>query len=744
MSADRPALIFATTGRNAEAASAYLDLQIPDVPQVLFLRGGGLHAIPWRPALIVVTWTGEHGGWLYKTLPFLLPPFRVLVMNENGGFFPGRPGPVLRHMSRRATDALHSGANRARDLGRGMALWLFAVVAARFAFLSRRAFRKGHGSEPLDIAVRPATGETDEIVCFEHPPRQWDRRALIRLLETSRARWVLVTESRPPGTAGAADLPRWVEDPRTFAVACQRDFQDWKPGLFSTAPFRQLQPEEISQTLAPVSDRILVDRRKLLALGIPDTVVTGAAWLLLFWRAAAAGWRSYSVGGNKILEEAADWPYEEAEFVTRVLREPQLRRLGPVEPDLARGNIAHWADPPAWRSGARTTVLVVSPYLPYPLSHGGAVRIFNLSRALGDRVDFLLIAFREKGEKVHYARLHDVFREVRVVDRDEKASADPDLPRQVREHQSRSMRAAIADICRERRVDLLQIEFTHMAHFRDAAPAPAILVEHDLTFTLYRQFADQDSKRAARQEFERWLAYERRWFGGFDAVWTMSDQDREQALEQGSPEGLTFTVANGVDTERFRPGSVPAPAPEVFYMGSFRHKPNVIGFERLLREIMPRVWKKIPGARLRVVAGPSPEKYWKGRADRRVRFHGFVEDPRPMYAKAAVVAVPLLVSAGTNIKVMEAMACGKAVVSTPVGCQGLGLEDGRDALIRADSRAFADAIIKLIGDDRLREAVAARARRTVEERFDWKQIAGQAWDSYREVLARAKGASGDV
>lgn len=719
----RVAAVFAPSQEDAGRIVTYLEREIPHVPVRVYKDRWG---VPRWPALIVVAWTGGHGRWMYKLAPFFIPPFRVLVMNEHGGFFRATPAGIARHAARRVRDALHSGWNRARDINRGAWLWLFALVAQRFAFLSRWAFRRWHGSEPFSVEVPP--GPPEGMATFRYGHRQWNRAELLRLLDQTDARWILFLEGN------ASDQPPWVDDPRTFAVSRQRDCQDWKPGLFSMAPFRQLQPDEISQTLAPVSSAILVDRAKLLALGIPETIVPGTAWLILFWKAAAAGWRSYSAGGAVKLADAPDWPYEEAEFVTRVLSDPALRRLGPAEPDLARGSIVRTLRAPG-ASGSKPVVLVVSPYLPYPLSHGGAVRIYNLCRALNNRVDFLLACFREQRDSAHYGKLHEVFREVWVVDRDEKAIADSLLPRQVREHQSRSLRALIADICREHPVKLLQVEFAHMAQFRDAAPqAPAILVEHDLNFTLYRQFAGQDSKREAREEYERWLAFERRWLRSYDAVWTMSEEDREQAIEQGSPGDRTFTVANGVDVGRFRPCREHTPTPEVFYMGSFRHKPNVIGFERLVREIMPRVWKRFPAARLRVVAGPEPHKYWKGQVDRRVRLHGFVEDPRPMYAKADVVLVPLLVSAGTNIKVMEAMACGKAVVTTPVGCQGLGLRDGFDALIRAESRAFAEAVCELLADPGLRERVAAHARATVERRFSWDCIAEAAWQSYQALL----------
>src|SRR5262249_11810758 len=162
------------------------------------------------------------------------------------------------------------------------------------------------------------------------------------------------------------------------------------------------------------------------------------------------------------------------------------------------------------------------------------------------------------------------------------ASRDSRLPRQVREHCSASLRALIAD----RKPDLLQVEFTHLAHFRDAAPgAPAILVEHDLTFTLYRQLAERNRTEEARRGYERWLAFERHWMPRYDAVWTMSEDDRALALAEGAPTGRTVAVANGVDIGRFVPAP-PAEGTEVFYVGSFRHLPNIIGFERLRREVM--------------------------------------------------------------------------------------------------------------------------------------------------------------
>ncbi len=366
------------------------------------------------------------------------------------------------------------------------------------------------------------------------------------------------------------------------------------------------------------------------------------------------------------------------------MADSSLRRLGPQDPEQARGAIAFMPSTRRARErhGGRLRVLVVSPFLPYPLAHGGAVRMFNLCRALADRVDFALVAIHEKGEAIRYDELHEVFQRVRAVDLDETPSADERLPAQVRHHQSGSLRAAVADLAAEWEPDLLQVEYTHLAPFRDSAPEiPAILVEHDLTFSLYGQLAESEGSEPARREHSRWLEFERRWLPAYDAVWTVCEEDRRAAIDEGCRPRDVFTVPNGVDVFRFTPGDEPAAEPEILFVGSFRHQPNALGFERLRDEVMPRVWRVFPNAVARVLAGPDHAFFWRKFArrpgaldgERRIQVEGFVEDLRPLYARAAVVVAPLEVSAGTNIKVLEAMACGKPIVATPIACRGLDL-----------------------------------------------------------------------
>ena len=667
------------------------------------------------PALSAVCWTGEPGAGPLRWLPFLLPPFRVVILNRHGDFLSAQPLELLRN-------ALL-----------GFAAAVAPAVSPLLRFASRRFTRAVNAR--LVVPQTPALADLRDALVIEHRGRDWPHAVIEAALRQASQPWVIFREA---GTqVNFAEVLPQLAAGDTFAVSAQLGLRGWRKLPLINAPFRSLQPGEVSRTLAPVSNCILADRAKVLALGVPRALTWGAAWYALFWKAAAAGWPAYSAGSGPC-GQMPDFTLEEAEFLHHAFwDQPPMRRLVPVDEALSRGNIAF--SPAAHRPfrPGLPRVLVVSPYLPFPLSHGGAVRIYNLCRALAGSVDFVLACFREQGETVAYGPLSEIFREIYVVDNDQIPQPGPE-PRQVREYASIPMRELIGRLVADRQIEILQIEYTQLAAYRNAAPSlPAILVEHDITFTLYEQMAGQRNTAGARDEAARWRRFESERLAVFDTVWTMSEDDRRQALAAGARQ--TAVVPNGVDLERFRCAAgpdAPGQAPVLFYVGSFRHHPNLAGFEQLQNIILPLVWEKFPGARLVVVAGPQYEQYWRGpQPDPRIRIHGFVADLQPLYQEAAVVCVPLPISAGTNIKVMEAMACGRAVVSNAVGARGLDLTDGHDILIREIGPDFAAAVCRLLEDREYRERIGRAARLTSERRFGWQAIAGIAGQNYAALRA---------
>jgi len=394
--------------------------------------------------------------------------------------------------------------------------------------------------------------------------------------------------------------------------------------------------------------------------------------------------------------------------------------------DVVRGDVAVF--PGRQRSG-KPVILVASPYVPFPLSHGAAVRIYNLMRRAARDFDQVLVAFTEESLPVP-PELREICVEIVTVHR-LGSHALPSSPRPdvVEEFDSASFHAALRQTVQKWRPSVAQLEFTQMAQYApDCAPAKTILVEHDLTYDLYAQMLAQDEDWETRRQYERWLAFEREAWKRVDRVVVMSEKDR--AMVDGS-----ITIANGVDLERFQP-SADAPEPRrLLFIGSFRHRPNVLAMEFFLRDVFPR----LKDVTLHVIAGPEHERFWDLH-HAGVEVEGFVSDVCPAYRRATVVIAPLIASAGTNIKIMEAMAMGKAIVSTEAGIHGLELQRDHDVVVTNSPDIMAACIAHLLDHPEDRIELEQHARATAERLYDWDAIAEQQVRLYRRLNGTADSA----
>jgi glycosyltransferase involved in cell wall biosynthesis len=263
---------------------------------------------------------------------------------------------------------------------------------------------------------------------------------------------------------------------------------------------------------------------------------------------------------------------------------------------------------------------------------------------------------------------------------------------------------------------LLQVEYTQLAPY-----GGDVLVEHDVTFDLFGQVWRRERTLAAWWDWFRWRRFERRAAARFRRVVVMSGKDRDLL-------GTGAVIENGVDLARYQPAPE-TPGQRLLFIGSFRHFPNVAAYRWFVEQVWPDLRARFPEMTLTVVAGPDHLTCWQAFTNRlapehdgRIRLLGFVEDVRPLYVEANVVIVPTTVSAGTNVKVLEAMAMERAVVSTPSGCAGLGLEHGKSVWVAATPGDFAEGVAQLAADPRKRGQIAQAARRIAEEHFDWSAL----------------------
>ena len=378
------------------------------------------------------------------------------------------------------------------------------------------------------------------------------------------------------------------------------------------------------------------------------------------------------------------------------------------------------------------TVLIASPYLPYPLAHGGAVRIYNLMRRAAAARDLVLIAFTEQ-LRTPPAELLEICAEIVLVER-AGTHALPSTPRPdvVEEFDSPAFHAALRQTVRKWRPSIAQLEFTQMAQYAaECRPAKTILVEHDITFDLWEQMARTRADWETHRQLARWRDYEPRAWTQVDRVAVMSEQDA--ARIHGAP---AVVLPNGVDLDRFRPAAQEPEPGRLLFIGSFAHRPNVMAVEFFLREVWPLLEASAPV--LHIIAGARHQSFPVDAdlAGPRIELEGFVADVRPAYARAAVVIAPLVASAGTNIKILEAMAMGKAIVSTPAGINGLDLRPGQDVVVTPDAARMASAILQLLHDPGLRRELERQARHTAEHDYGWDAVARRQEQLFRELEPR--------
>jgi glycosyltransferase involved in cell wall biosynthesis len=365
--------------------------------------------------------------------------------------------------------------------------------------------------------------------------------------------------------------------------------------------------------------------------------------------------------------------------------------------------------------------------------------MYNLMRRAAAEFDQILVVFTDATD-APAAEARELCIETVLVRRAGSHSLPfsgrPDV---VEEFAPPSFRAALKQTVRKWQPAIAQLEFTQMAQYADAcAPAHTLLVEHDVTFDLYTQLLATGENWELRRQLDLWRRFETAAWREVNCVVTMSEKDRALITRTGVPSTHAAVIPNGVDLQRFRPGSREPDPRRLLFIGSFAHLPNVLAAHFFLGE----VWPHLTGATLHIIAGARHE-YFLGRYADRVRLdlrqagvevEGFVSDVRLAYERATVVVAPLVASAGTNIKILEAMAMGKAVVSTTSGVNGLDLTPGEDFVLAKNASEMAESIEDLLHNSGKRQRLEVAARCRVEQDFDWDAIARKQAELYREML----------
>jgi sugar transferase (PEP-CTERM/EpsH1 system associated) len=389
-----------------------------------------------------------------------------------------------------------------------------------------------------------------------------------------------------------------------------------------------------------------------------------------------------------------------------------------------------------------------------PLDKGGKLRTWHLMRQLARRHEIVYLAFAEPDTPAaDLAGMAEVAARVETVARSEPPKGtlrfyadaarhlvDP-LPYAVGKYRSSAFRRRLRRLLDER-FDLIVCDFLFPAvNLPRALPCPAVIFTHNVESEIWRRHADTKRGIVGRllygAQYRRMLRYEGRALRRFDGILAVSDADRDTfaRLYPGAIGQPIHVVPTGVDTEYFAPAAArdaqsaisnpQCGAASLIFTGSMDWLPNEDAMIFFCRDVLPAIRAEVPGATLTIV-GRAPTPAVRRLADEfaGVRVTGRVDDVRPYMRDASVYVVPLRIGGGTRLKIFEAMATGKAVVSTTVGAEGLPVVDGEHVLLADEPDAFARAVVGLLRDADRRAALETAARALVVERYDWSAVAG--------------------
>jgi polysaccharide biosynthesis protein PslH len=272
-------------------------------------------------------------------------------------------------------------------------------------------------------------------------------------------------------------------------------------------------------------------------------------------------------------------------------------------------------------------------------------------------------------------------------------------------------------------------------NFPEKPVTPVVLFQHNVETALWRRLAAIESnpvKRAAYQlEARKMASYERATLRKFRHIIAVSENDRQQMLAMDSSSAISI-VPTGVDIEQYRVAPASSShSSKILFLGSMDWEPNIDAVLYFCRDIFPRIRDRFPSAIFQIV-GRNPHRRVQQLASNSVQVTGTVPSVIEYLRDSTVVVVPLRIGGGTRLKIFEAMATGRAIVSTTIGAEGLAIENGRDLILADHAQDFAEAIIRLLGDTALRHQYEQAAAR-VAAQYDWANAAGQFAAVLQEV-----------
>lgn len=303
------------------------------------------------------------------------------------------------------------------------------------------------------------------------------------------------------------------------------------------------------------------------------------------------------------------------------------------------------------------------------------------------------------------------------------------FPYAVKKYESKPMREAILKALAKGDVDVLVCDFLAPAlNVPKDISSASVLFQHNVEAIIWKRHYETQTNSAKRaflkREWRKMTKFEGMMCRQFDCVIAVSPEDRD-LMRTDYGVRCVDSVPTGVDTDYFKPRRASANGThDLVFTGSMDWLPNEDGIRYFVESVLPLIKQSVPGVRLTVVGrNPSKSLVELSQRDTSIVVTGRVDDVRGYIDEAAAYIVPLRIGGGTRLKIYEAMAMEKPVVSTSVGAEGLPVEDGFDIILGDTAETFAAGVRKVLSEPQLARDIGLRAAQKVREKFGWKQVA---------------------
>ena len=390
-------------------------------------------------------------------------------------------------------------------------------------------------------------------------------------------------------------------------------------------------------------------------------------------------------------------------------------------------------------------ILHISPRKPYPPTDGGKIVAYNTIKYLAMRGHKITLAcIVEKEEEIpeleKFCEWIPIQKDTTTTTAGLLSNLFSKKPYTIFKYHSEKIKQKIREILRKDDFDIVYIDGLHTAYYgtyiKQEFGLPVVLREHNVEAKIMERFYKNQKnpliKAYAYLQHKKLSCYEAAICEVFDKCFMITEED-ERRIKEMNPRVRTSVIPSGVDTSYFYSMEIEEESFSIVSAASMDWLPNVEGMFWFCKDIFPLIKKEIPEIKLYVV-GKNPPDSVKSLEKDDIIVTGFVEDVREYIARSAVFIVPLKTGSGMRIKILNALAMERAIVSTSIGCEGIDVINGKNIYIADTEEEFSQGVIKLLKNKEKRKRLGEAGLKLVKEKYQWERIAEQIEKEYRKAI----------